>query len=103
MNSLSERLDFLAASGRDPVDAQAMREAADMIRIYEDRGLAAWGTKRIVEMTRDEMLAALNALHRSYMAVIRTKMETNEVPVFHEDMDKWNEKLADWFNVPEAA
>lgn len=103
MNSLVERLEFLAANGRDPVDAQAMREAAAMIRSYEGAGLAAWGMKRIVDMTRDELLAALNAMQRSYMAVIRSKMETNEVPVFHEDMEKWNDKLADWFNVSDAA
>ena len=103
MNPLTKRLDHLVATCRDPVDAQAMREAAEMIRVYEGQGLAAWGAKRVDEMTRDEMLAALNAMHRSYMAIARANMQGGDVPVFHEDMDKWNDKLADWFNVPNAA
>lgn len=62
--------------------------------------LVAFGTKRIVDMTRDELIDALNQMHRSYMAIARANMTTSEVPVFHEDMDKWNDKLAEWFNDP---
>lgn len=63
--------------------------------------IAAWGMKRIDDMSRDELIAALDAMHKRYMMLIRAKMKSSEVPVFHEDMDKWNEKLAHWFTPKE--
>ena len=62
--------------------------------------LAAFGTKRIADMSRDDLIDALNRMHRSYMAIARINMGAAEVPVFHEDMDVWNDKLAEWFNDP---
>lgn len=61
--------------------------------------LAAYGLKRVDEMTRDDLIRALNEMHERYMMLVRSKMFSNEVPVFHEDMDAWNDKLSDWFNV----
>lgn len=96
---MPERLEFLAASSMDPVDAQAMREAAGELRrlaaVHDT--IATFGLKRIAEMTRDDLIAALNAMCRSYTAIARANMSKDEVPVFHEDMDLWNEKLAEWF------
>ena len=65
--------------------------------------LAAFGGKRIADMTREELIEALNALHRSYMAIARTNMSKSEVPVFHEDMELWNDRLKEWFDGADAA
>lgn len=59
--------------------------------------IAAWGLKRIEDMSRDDLILALNEMHERYMMLIRARMYSNEVPVFHEDMDKWNERLERWF------
>lgn len=65
--------------------------------------IAAYGTKRIDEMSREELIQALDEMCERYMMLHRSRMVTSEVPVFHEDMDKWNDKLADWFNVTDTA
>lgn len=97
--SIADRLDVLARSSMDPVDAQAMREAAAEIRKYEavHIPLAAIGPKRIQDMTRWELVDAVNALSRSYLAIAKANMNKGDVPVFHADMDAWNDKLRDWF------
>lgn len=59
--------------------------------------IAAWGLKRIDDMSREELIAALDAMHERYMLLVRQKMMGSEVPVFHEDMDKWNRQLERWF------
>lgn len=102
---MPERLEFLAASSMDPVDAQAMREAARELRRLAgvQETIAAFGLKRIADMTRDDLIAALNAMCRSYTAIARSNMGKDEVPVFHEDMDLWNEKLREWFGGNQAA
>lgn len=64
--------------------------------------LSAYGLKRVADMTRDDLIEALNEMHERYMMLVRSKMISNEVPVFHEDMEKWNDKLSDWFNVTTA-
>lgn len=54
-------------------------------------------------MSREELIKALDEMCERYMMLHRSRMVTSEVPVFHEDMDKWNDKLADWFNVTDTA
>lgn len=60
--------------------------------------IAAYGTKRIEEMSREELIKALDEMSERYMMLLRARMATSEVPVFHEDMEKWNDKLAEWFD-----
>jgi len=62
--------------------------------------IAAYGGKRIEDMTRDDLIKALDEMSERYMMLLRTRMVTSEVPVFHPDMDEWNDRLAEWFNVP---
>jgi len=83
----------------DPVDGQAMREAAAEFRKLAavHIPLAAIGPKRIDDMTRPELIEAVNALSRSYLAIARANMAQGDVPVFHADMNAWNEKLREWF------
>lgn len=64
--------------------------------------IAAYGQKRIADMTRSELINALNEMCWRYRLINRNRMQGSEVPVFHEDMDKWNDKLAEWFNDPTA-
>jgi len=59
--------------------------------------IAAYGLKRIDDMSRDELIMALDEMHERYMELIRAKMRGSEVPVFHEDMDLWNKRLEHWF------
>ena len=63
--------------------------------------IAAYGLKRIDDMSRDELISALSDMHERYMLLIRSRMQSNEVPVFHEDLDQWNDQLAKWF-MPEG-
>ncbi len=60
--------------------------------------IAAYGSKRIEDMTREELIKALDEMSERYMMVLRSRMVTSEVPVFHPDMDEWNDKLAEWFD-----
>lgn len=69
---------------------QAEEEAEGMI--------AAYGNKRIADMSRDDLINALDEMCERYMMLNRSRMLTNEVPVFHEDMNAWNDKLAEWFS-----
>lgn len=64
--------------------------------------IAAYGTKRIEEMSREELIKALDEMSERYMMLLRARMAASEVPVFHEDMEKWNDKLAEWFDVPDT-
>lgn len=64
--------------------------------------IAAYGTKRIEEMSREELIKALDEMSERYMMLLRARMVTSEVPVFHEDMEKWNDKLAEWFDAPDT-
>ncbi len=59
--------------------------------------IAAYGGKRIDDMTREDLIKALDEMHERYMMLLRSRMVTSEVPVFHPDMDEWNDKLAEWF------
>lgn len=63
----------------------------------DDLKLAAWGMKRIDDMNRDDLVVALNEMCLRYRMLCRERMTSSEVPVFHEDMNKWNDKLAEWF------
>ena len=42
--------------------------------------LAAWGLQRIADMSREDLIRALNQSHRSYMAIARLQMSPSEVP-----------------------
>jgi hypothetical protein len=42
--------------------------------------LAAWGMKRIDDMTREELIVALNQAQQQYQLVIRAQMKNSEVP-----------------------
>ena len=59
--------------------------------------LAAYGLKRIADMTREDLIIALNEMSERYMMLCRSRMSSNEVPIFHEDMYEWNAKLEKWF------
>lgn len=59
--------------------------------------ISAYGLKRVEDMSREELILALNEMIERYMLLNRAKMLGNEVPVFHEDMDAWNAKLEKWF------
>ena len=63
----------------------------------DDLKLSAFGTQRIDDMSRDDLVDALNQMCFRYRMLCRERMTSSEVPVFHEDMHKWNEKLAEWF------
>lgn len=41
--------------------------------------LTAWGLKRLDDMTRAELVEALRQVHRSYMAVLRSRMSAPEL------------------------
>ena len=68
-----------------------------MNRETDDLSIAAYGTKCIDDMSRDDLVIALNEMCLRYRMLCRERMTSSEVPVFHEDMDEWNEKLAEWF------
>jgi len=42
--------------------------------------LAAWGLQRIADMSREDLIRALNDSTRSYMAIARLQMSPSEVP-----------------------
>jgi hypothetical protein len=42
--------------------------------------IAAWGLQRIADMSREDLIRALNQSHRSYMAIARLQMSPSEVP-----------------------
>lgn len=62
--------------------------------------IAAYGMQRIADMSRSDLIKALNEMCWRYRLLHENRMITNEVPVFHEDMDAWNDKLAEWFDDP---
>lgn len=41
--------------------------------------LTAWGLKRLDDMTYGELVEALRQMHRSYMAVLRSRMSPPEL------------------------
>jgi len=49
--------------------------------------LAACNGKRIEDMTRDDMIEALEQMSRSYIAIARVQM-SGELPVFNWSMDE---------------
>jgi hypothetical protein len=69
----------------------------DILKAIQRMELVAWQEKRIEEMTRGELIDALRQLHKSYMDICRAKMSGNELHIFHEDSDEWNERLRIWF------
>ena len=47
----------------------------------ENQRLAAWGFKRIADMSREDLIDALNECHRSYRDVVRANMQHQPVPL----------------------
>jgi hypothetical protein len=62
-----------------------------------NRELVVWGTKRLEDMTKPELIAALKKVYEHHLLVFGQRLGSEEVPVFHEDMDKWNDQLRIWF------
>jgi hypothetical protein len=54
--------------------------------------LAAWGFKRIVDMSREELIDALNEMHRMYMDVARANMANSPAVISQFD---WSVEEAD--------
>jgi hypothetical protein len=54
--------------------------------------LLAWGLKRIVDMSREELIDALNEMHRMYMDVARANMAKSPTPLGRYD---WSVEEAD--------
>lgn len=50
--------------------------------------LAAWGLQRIADMSREDLIRALNDSHRSYMAIARLQMSPSEVPQMSWSMEQ---------------
>lgn len=42
-----------------------------------DRHLFAWGSKRIEDMDREDLLDALNAMHRSYCDIVQINVRSS--------------------------
>lgn len=61
------------------------------------RELSAWGLKRLEDMTKEELIAALRRVYETHLLVLGERLGQSDVPVFHEDMDKWNDQLRIWF------
>lgn len=61
--------------------------------------LAAWGNKRIADMSRDELIAALNEASASYMAIARSTLNPSELkPITFEVKEA--EKIFDSIQTP---
>jgi hypothetical protein len=50
--------------------------------------LAAWGLQRIADMSREDLIRALNDSTRSYMAIARLQMSLSEVPQMEWSMEQ---------------
>jgi len=64
--------------------------------------LAAWGGKRVADMTRKELVEALNGIWRAYLAVNQRTMggELSGLPTGN--YEEAYRRLGEWFYGPDA-
>lgn len=59
--------------------------------------LAAYGAKRIEDMTRDELVAALDALWRAYTAINARTLGIDRTELPPSQLDQYQAVLEKWF------
>lgn len=66
--------------------------------------LAAIHGQRLAVMSRDELMAALESLWLSYMAISRARMQADPLgPMPTHDVDALEARLKQWFYGPDPA
>lgn len=62
--------------------------------------LSAWRGKRLVDMTRAELIRALQELDASYTALARASLGSGELEPINISMDRADELMAEIFDKP---
>ncbi|CAB5220313.1 hypothetical protein UFOVP235_35 [uncultured Caudovirales phage] len=66
------------------------------------RELAAYGGKRLEDMTKEDLITALKQVHERHLMILGERLSSNDLPIFNADMETGNKQLMMWFMGNEA-